>query len=114
MIDEKQGALRLLGGLEGGGLSAADATIVGEDIDPVLVYAIVSFLRSVYPASDSAANSVLDRVVQFTSGSPAIVRKHTEGEQDPISRWFEDEYAYKDFRGRGSEMIDLIVDKLET
>jgi hypothetical protein len=114
MIDEKQGALRLLSGLENGGLSMADAAVVAEGLDPVLVYVIVSFLRSAYPASDPAANSVLERVVQLTSGSQVVIRKHSKGELDPISQWFEDEYAYNDFRGRGPDMIDLIVDKLET
>ena len=67
-----------------------------------------------YPASDPAATSVLDRVVALTSTSTAFVRKSKKGEQDPISKWFESEYSYRDYRGRGSEFIDLIVDKLES
>jgi hypothetical protein len=113
-IDERQEALRLLDGLENGGMSTADAAVIAEDIDHVLVYAIVSYLRAVYPASDPAANSVLERVVQLTSGSPKVVRKHKEGEEDPVSRWLESEHDYTSFRGRGPELIDLIVDKLET
>ena len=83
MIDEKQGALRLLSGLENGGLSTADAAIVAEGLDPVLVYVIVSFLRSAYPASDPAANSVLERVVQLTSGSEAVVPQAHQGRTGP-------------------------------
>jgi hypothetical protein len=113
-IDEKQEAERLLAGLENGGLSAADAVIIAEDLDPVLVYVIVSFLRAVYPASDPAASSVLERVVKLTSGSPAVIKKYREGGQDPISAWFESEHPYADLRGRGREMIELIVDKLES
>ena len=113
-IDERQGAARLLAGLENGGMSAVDAAIIAENIDPVLLYVIISFLRAVYPASDPAATPVLERVVRLTSGRPAVISKHREGEQDPVSHWFEDEYEYRDFRGRGSELIELIVDKLET
>ncbi len=112
--DEGREAQRLLAGLENGGLSTADAAIVAEDLDPVLVYCIVTFLRRVYPVSDPAASSVLDRVVQMTSRSPAVVRKHGQGEFDPVSRWFEENHDYRDFRGRGAELIELLVDKLES
>jgi hypothetical protein len=114
VIDEKHEALRLLHGIENGGLSPADAAVIAENIDHVLVYVIVSYLRAIHPASDPAANAVLERVVSLTSGSPIVVRKHKEGEQDPVSRWFEDEYDYADFRDRDAELIALIVDKLET
>ena len=71
-------------------------------------------LRAVHPVSDPAANAILERVVRLTSGSPALIGKHREGERDPISRWFESEHGYGDFRGRGSQLIELIVDKLES
>ena len=111
-VAERDDAERLLGGLENGGLAPADAVVLAEKLDPVLVYVIVTFLRKVYPASDPAATSVLERVVRLTSSGPAAIRKHREGAQDPVSRWFESEYAYADYRGRGSELIGLIVDKL--
>jgi len=113
-ISEKDDAVRLLMGLEYGGMATADGVILVEDLDPVLVYVIVTFFREVYPASDPAASSVLERVVELTSRSSALVKKHREGEQDPISRWFESEYTYRDFKGRGQEMIELIVDKLDS
>jgi hypothetical protein len=112
--DERRDANRLLRGLENGGLSPADAVILAEGLDPVLIYVIVSFLRAVHPASDPAANPILQRVVALSSGSAALVRKHKEGASDPISRWFENEHSYGSFRGRGSQMIDRIVDKLES
>lgn len=112
--DEKRDALAVLTGLESGGMSPADAAVVAEDLDPVLIYVIVSFLRDVYPASDPAASSVLERVVQMTSRSATVIRKHKEGERDPVSRWFESEYSYHDFRGRGSDLVELIADKLES
>lgn len=109
---DRNQALRLLRGLEDGALSAAEARVVAADLDPVLVYVIVRYLREAYPASDPAATAVLDRVVQMTDGT--IVRLSKEGEQDPISKWFTGEFRLGDFRGRGEEMIDLIVDKLES
>lgn len=112
--EEKRDALRLLAGLENGDLAPSDAAFIAENIDPVYVYAIVSYLRAVYPASNPAATSVLDRVVQLTSSGPKLVSKHAEGERDPVSRWLESDYTYADFRGRGPELVELIHDKLES
>lgn len=111
---DKNLALRLLRGLDDGGMRADEARSLAEELDPVLVYVIVQFLREIYPASDPAASPVLERVVQLTSAYPELVAKSGEGEQDPVSQWFSSEYSFRDFRGRGSELIELIVDKLET
>lgn len=111
---DRNHALRLLRGLDEGGLDVSEARALAEELDPVLVYVVVRFLREVYPASDPAASPVLERVVQLTSAYPALVAKSKEGEEDPVSRWFSSEYSFRDFRGRGDELIDLIVDKLES
>ena len=111
---DKREAGRLLAGLENGGLPAADAVVLAESLDPVLVYLIVRFLRETYPASDPAASSVLERVVELTSDHATIIKKCRDGEQDSVSEWFADEHEFGSFRGRGPEFIDLIVDKLES
>jgi hypothetical protein len=111
---DKNQALRLLRGLDEGGMDADEAALLARELDPVLVHVIVRFLREVYPASDPAASPILERVVQLTSTYPAIVEKTLEGERDPVSEWFASEYTFKDFRGLGPELIELIVDKLET
>ena len=43
-----------------------------------------------------------------------LIQRFKEGEQDPIVEWFGSEYSFREFRGRGHEMIDRIVDKLES
>jgi len=113
-MSERIDAGRLLEGLENGTQSAADAALIADKIDPVLYYGVIRFLRECYPASDPAATAVLGRVVELTSKNPALVRRFKEGEQDPISEWFASEYSYREFRGRGHEMIDRLVDKLES
>jgi hypothetical protein len=95
-------------------MAVAEARILAQDLDPVLVFSIVQYLREAYPASDPAATAVLERVVELTSAYPAIVSKSKEGEQDPVSAWFADEYSFGEFRGRGREMIRIIADKLDT
>ena len=110
---DKGEALRLLRGLEAGGLSVAEARVIAETLDPVLIHFVVRYLRESYPASHPAATAVLARVVKLTSAYPAIVAKIKEGEQDSVSVWFEAEHSFAQFRGRGRELIEIIVDKLE-
>ena len=107
-------AERLLHGLEYGGLPSADGAILAEDIDPVLLHAIVSYVREAYPASDPAAQGVLQRLVELTSRSAKVIGRAKEGESDPITGWFRSEYSFREFRGRGNEMIAMLVDKLES
>lgn len=116
MIDstDKNTALRLLRGLENGAMTADDARGLAEALDPVLVYVIVRYLREVYPASNPAANAVLDRVVALTNAWPDLVEVSRQGELDSVSEWFVSEYSFVDFRGRGAELVELIVDKLES
>lgn len=111
---DKSKAVRLLQGLEGGGRSIAESHILAQDLDPVLVYSIVRYLREVYPASNPAASAVLERLMKLTSAYPGLVAKSKEGEQDPVSTWFTSEYSFQDFRGRGRELIEMIVEKLES
>jgi hypothetical protein len=111
---DKNQAEKLLRGLEDGRMDTSEAKSLAQDLDPVLVYAILRYLRENYPASNPAATAVLDRVVALTSSWPEIVNTSQAGEKDPISEWFTSEYSFGDFRGRGSDMLDLIVDKLES
>src|SRR5213594_5014873 len=94
----KHDAVRLLHGLEDGRMTASEGASLAQDLDPVLVYVILRYLRDVYPASNPAANAVLDRVVALTSSWPGIVAKAKEGERDPVSQWFASEYSFGDFR----------------
>jgi len=111
---DKREATKLLAGLENGGMTTAEAVVLAESLDPVLVYLIVRYLRETYPASNPAASSVLERVVELTSDHATIIEKCRDGEIDPVSQWFADEHEFGSFRDRGSEFIELIVDKLES
>jgi len=110
----KDDAMRLLQGLEQGTLSAVEARILAGTLDPVLVHIILRYLREVYPASNPAASAVLDRVVALTSGSPGLVARIKHGERDSVSAWFASEHSFVEFRGRGGELLELVVDKLES
>jgi hypothetical protein len=107
-------ALRLLEGLENGRMSPVQLVVLAEDLDPVLLYVVVTYLRAAHRASDPAASGILDRVVHLTSTNPTLVRAHKEGERDPVTQWFASEYDYGAFRGRPAALLDIVVDKLES
>ena len=111
---DRNQAVRLLRGLEMGGFDAFQARLLAEELDPVLVHAIVRFLREAYPASDPAASPVLERVLELTKAYPGLVARAKEGEDDPVTGWFTGERTFREFRGRGEVMIDLLVEKLES
>ena len=50
---------------------------------------------------------MLARVVKLTSTYPGFVQRCKEGERDPISEWFAGEHVYGEFRGRGTELIEI-------
>ena len=106
IADEERLALRLLDAIESGvGFDPADAAIDGEDIDPVFVYVLVTFLRRNYPATNPAARGVLERVTGMLGKSRSLAARYDEGKRDPISQWFDKEHDYAAYRGRGRELL---------
>ena len=116
MHDTEEGrtAKRILDAIERGGTPTADVAVWAQDIDPVLVHAIITHVREAYRASDPTGPGVLKRLVELTSSNPSLQARHEDGARDPIIEWFRSTYDWRSFRGRSHEMIDLLVDKLES
>lgn len=114
MSIEADEAVRVLSAIENGTMQPEDAANRARDLDPVYVWAITEFVRDAYSSSHPAAAGVLDRLVRMTGAERSLVRKHKDGEADPIAAWFRSEYSWGDFRGRGAEMIGVLADKLES
>lgn len=105
-----QEALRILEGIEEGTMSASDSQAIVEEADPALVYLIFTWLRKRYKEHTNS-DAVIGRLVEV-SNRGNIAKQMNEGKADPVSRWFEENYSYKDLEKK--EFIDLVVDKLET
>ncbi|MEO8842308.1 MAG: hypothetical protein ABI591_18655 [Kofleriaceae bacterium] len=105
-----QEALRILEGIEEGTMSASDSQAIVEEADPALVYLIFTWLRKRYK-DHTNADAVIGRLVEV-SNRGNIAKQMNEGKLDPVSRWFEENYSYKDLEK--TEFIELVVDKLET
>ena len=100
-------------GLEDGTLSTADAYNIADQLDPILVYFIVRYLRELYPPTAPASSGVIDRLVQLTSTYPSVVQACKEGEKDPMREWYEDGYETRQYRDDATAYVSLIVEKLE-
>jgi hypothetical protein len=107
-------AARFLQGLETGGVPTAELQILAQDLDPVLVHVVVRYLRENYTVSNPAASAVLQRLMRLTSSYPGLVERAKEGERDAVSAWFAANHTYREFRGRGRELVDLVVTKLSS
>jgi hypothetical protein len=105
-----QEALRILEGIEEGTMSASDSQAIVEEADPALVYLIFTWLRKRYKEHTNS-DAVIGRLVEV-SNRGNIAKQMNEGKADPVSRWFEENYSYKDLEKK--EFIELVVDKLET
>ena len=103
-------ALRILEGIEEGTMTASDSQAVVEEADPALVYLIFTWLRKRYKEHTNS-DAVIGRLVEV-SNRGNIAKQMNEGKADPVSRWFEENYSYKDLEKK--EFIELVVDKLET
>ncbi|HET9992702.1 MAG TPA: hypothetical protein VFQ65_29410 [Kofleriaceae bacterium] len=106
----QRAAHRILEGIEEGKLSAADSQAIVEDADPALVYLLFTWLRKRYKDHPNA-DAVIGRLVDV-SNRGSISKQMNEGKADPVSRWFEEGYSYKDYNAQ--EFIELVVDKLES
>jgi hypothetical protein len=106
---EQRAALRILEGIEEGTLSAADSFALVEEADPALIYLIFTWLRKRY-ADHPNSDSVLGRLLAI-SNRGAVPKMMKEGQADPVARWFEEGYSYRDLGSK--EFIELIVEKLE-
>ena len=107
---EQRAALEILESVENGSMTTAESFYLIERADPTLIYFIFTWLNQHY-SGHPAAEGVLGRLVTLCSAYPAVTKLAKEGQADPVVRWFEDVYQYRDFGSRA--FIELIVEKLE-
>lgn len=110
---EVRDSLRFLNGIENGALTAADAANVASGRDPVIVYFVLRYLREKYPASSPASQGVVTRLVELTGTYDQVIKASKKGEKDAIREWFDDTYSMREFFDKPSELIELLVEKIE-
>ena len=106
--------VRWLEGIEDGAMNTGDLYILSQKMDPVLLTLIVKFLRKKYPVSKPEGAGVTTRLVELTSTYPDLVKIMKTGESDPITEWFTETHNFGEFYTKPEEMIELIVEKIES
>ena len=109
--NEQREAMRLLTALENGGAPVSETAQLIADADPALVHLVFAWLRARYHGEHPAAEGVLGRLLEVSSGYDSVRKQLREGKADPIVGWFEEEYEYRDLRAE--EFVGLVVEKLE-
>ena len=109
---EERAALHLLQSIENGVVAPSEVARLIEEADPALVYLVLTWLRDRYSGDHPAAEGVIGRLVELSSKHASIKAKMREGQDDPISKWFEEVHSYRAFDAK--QFIELIVDKLES
>lgn len=82
-----------------------------QEAEPPLVYLVFTWLRERY-RNHPAAEGVIGRIVAVTNSYPSVTKMVKEGQDDAISKWFEDEHTYRELGA--TEFVALIVEKLES
>lgn len=104
---------RFLVGLETGNVSAPDLFAISEELDPILVYFVIKYLRLVYTPSHPDAKGVTERIVELTSTYDSIVKAVKDGEKDSLNEWFDDDFNPRQFKENTEEFMDQLVEKIE-
>jgi hypothetical protein len=104
-------ATRLINGLEAGNLSSAEAYNIIEDLDPLLVYFSLMYIKRKYPNPGAAQNL---RLMELMGGYDQIKRTMSSQSRDSMVEWFNDTYDVRDFYNDAHAYVELIVDKMES
>lgn len=107
-------SVRWLEGLEDGNLAAQELFKIAEHLDPVIISLMIRYIRKKYPSGKPESGAVIGRLVELSSTYPQVVNSAKQAEQDPISEWFTETYSFGEFYQKPEEMVELIVDKLES
>ncbi len=107
-------SLHWLEGIEDGTMTTGDLYNLSTKLDPVLINMIIKYIRKKYPSTKPEAAGVIGRLVELTNTYPDIVKKMKSAETDPIVEWFSESYNFGEFYSKPEEMLEMLVDKLES
>lgn len=109
-----ENTLYVLTGLEDGKLDHEKAAKYALELDPVMVFFLLKFLRDKYPASNPSSLGVLERLVQVLNNHPQVLARSKAGEKDPVTEWFLESYDMKSYFRDPEALFQILFDKLES
>ena len=81
-----------------------------EDLDPLLIYFMMRFMRENKKVCGDGTRS---RLVQFIRDYPHLTNRLKNVPKDSMIEWFDDNFSIQNFAS-SSEFIHLIVEKMES
>ena len=108
-----ENALYVLNGVEDGKLDHEKTAKYMMELDPVIVFFLVKFLRDKYPPSNPASSGVIERLVLLLSTHPSVLTRSKAGERDAVTEWFLDSYDLKSYFRNPDQMFQILFDKLD-
>lgn len=105
----KRNVYRFMDVIEEGRLPLAEAFQIAEELDPLLLYFVLRYLKETYGRDTQGPGG---RLLQFLSSYPTIAKFAAPPKNEPMVEWFNDSYAVRSFENREA-YLEMIIDKLE-
>lgn len=108
-----ENAVYVLEGIEDNKLDHEKVAKYIVDLDPVIVYFILRFLRDKYPASNPSSTGVLERLLQVINTHPEVLKRSKVGEKDGVTEWFLESYELRSYFKSPDELFQMLMDKID-
>jgi hypothetical protein len=113
-MSELRSAQWTLEAIENGSSNTATIYKTASELDPVSLFFVFRYIREIYNANNPASTGVMERLADLTKNYSDLVKRAKTGEKDSVCEWFDDTYRLKEYQGRPNELLQLIVEKLES
>ncbi len=105
----KRKVYRFMDIIEEGRIPLLEGFQIAEELDPLLLYFMLRYLKETYGRETQGAG---DRLLQFLSNYPSIAKYAVAPKNEPMVEWFNDSHTVRSFKSR-NEYLEMIIDKLE-
>ncbi|MBP6218645.1 MAG: hypothetical protein KA436_08670 [Oligoflexales bacterium] len=105
----KRNVYKMMDAIEGGSVPLYDAFLLAEELDPLLLYFVLRYLKETYGRDTQGPGG---RLLQFLSDYPQISKFAATPKNEPMIEWFDESYSVRSFKTR-EDYLETIIDKLE-
>lgn len=100
---------RFMDAVSDGMIPLEEASLIAEELDPLLVYFMLRYLKEMYGKDQQGSGG---RLLQLLSNYPVLAKLAVAPKNEPMLEWFNDSHTVHSFHSR-DEYLNTIIDKLE-